>query len=227
MKSLVGVKYLFGSILALTIAFGPSTGAGQSVMTNLPRIDTSRSVTEELNENLKTVRDVGGSLQEKIDIANKRLGEVANNDSSKMVDEINQTFTEFRSEIQLIIDQTGINSDLRNVLSKARERTIIFRADLAKKPADYPNRDDRLAQLDVALAEFETLGKQLEDRGEAARQALFKLSQQQSQIVEQIKFDQIVKAQEALRDVVAGLTVLADSITSLQPPSMDATAVQN
>lgn len=225
-------RHFFGAACLacfVATAFVSADAAAQTnnLRSDLPRMNTSVPVAQELNEKFNVVRDVGGSLQEKISIANKRLSEVAANDSSQMVDEINKTFEEFREEIQVIINQTGDNSDLRNALSRARERTIVFRNDLAAKPDDYPNRDQRLGQLDVALDEYHTLKEQLETRRGSARDALFELSQQQGMIVEQVKFDQIVKAQEALRDVVAGLTILADSITDLQPPSMDGGAVQN
>lgn len=215
------------AIAAVALSAGPVRAQSQQSLSEFPQVEQGRSAQAELTERLNSVRNVADSLQEKIAGATRRLEQVADANPNEMVTQINTTFDEFRADIQGIIDETSPTSELSDALGRALQRTTVFRNDLAQKPASHPNRDERLAQLDAILQTYEKLKADLDSRRANASNALFELSKQQNLIVEQVMIDQIVKAQEALRDVVMGLSDLADSLTNLKPPALNEDALQN
>lgn len=209
--------------LAVAVATVPANAQGR--LPEIPTVATGASPEQELQTQFATVREISSGVRDRIAEATRRLEDVAGASTSELEVTVSQMFGELRDEVNTIIQGTSSTSALRNALSRAREQALVFQQDLQRRPAEHPNRDQNLAALEAAISQYESLGGQLDERAEEAASALFQLSQQQNQIVEQIRLDQILRAQEALSEVVAGLTVLAESIGELEPPSFDGAVV--
>lgn len=207
-------------ISALAMLVGVPAVA-QGALPELPRVERGNSPVQELESQFDSVKEIVSNLRGQIDEATERLEVVASSDASDLEAQVKAMFDQLKGDVEMIVNETRPTSALRNALSRAREQALVFREDLQRRAPDHPNRDEYMARLEKALSEYEALGADLDQRGRAALDALFALSQQQNQIVEQIRLDQILQAQEALRDVISGLSVLAESISELEPPSFE------
>lgn len=210
--------------LAAAVGLGaitPSFAVAQNLLPAIPSVEASASPVEVLKTQIDTVRDISSGVLDRINLATLRLEDVADANTTELEATVDAMFSDLRNDVNIILQETSSTSDLRNALSRAREQAIVFQQDLQRRPLDHRNREQRLATLEAVIADYEQLGSQLDERAANAAQALFQLSQQQNQIVEDIRFAQIERARDALLEVVSGLSLLAESIGELEPPSFE------
>ena len=130
-------------------------------------------------------------------------------DRSRAADEFFQTM---KDKVHLMLERLGPNSVLMDNLEGAKANVIVFKRWFERQPADFPNRDQRIVQLDTALEEYDSLEAQIAQGRREAQKALTDLSRAQFYRRMEEKVQSVEMSVEMTRRVLTSLKGLGAGI---------------
>ncbi len=208
--------------LVCALAWGGMTTDGHAQL-DLPTIDTGPSPASDLSDRIGDIQGITQTLQDRIVGATQKLEQVEGLDPTALEQEISQMFAEIRAQVEVILEETGQTSALRDAFGRARETTRVFLNDLNLKPPTHINRDQNIMRLENALEQYSSLEQNIERSREQASEQLLQLMRMQNSIIEDVRIGIIEQALENTGDVVASLEELAAALREIQPPEIDPT----
>ena len=210
------MKYL-GLILILGIASLAPT-ASQSQESNYSSQNANRqNPTVILEHEMANIRGSNAQLGGRIKTAMEKLDEVAKLTSEdEKESQVDKLFITLRQEIYGVLDQLDSNSDFSDALNRAKEGTIVLKSWYERQPADYPNRDQSIAQLEQAVREYDVVDERLAESRNLAMEKLSTITRQHRVIVQQMKIGKVLEAITAARAVVEGLNDITKAMTVVE-----------
>ena len=170
--------------------------------------------------------DIAASYSEVYQIINDMQGAVATAESA--LDDVKtmtvqdgkarvgEYFQQMKDKVNGMLEHLGPNSVLMDNLEGAKANVIVIKRWLERQPADFPNRDKQIVDLEQTLTDYDGLADQIAEGRLEAQQQLADLSRARFYAsVEQMVKD-IVKSVETTKRVVVSLEGLSAAMKKIE-----------
>ena len=198
---------LLAAVAVVLVAATSTALAAEESSDAIDRADIEASYSE--------IDGMIADLQAALVSAESALSEVKSmkvEDSNRMV---NEFFQEMKDKVNLMLERLGPNSVLMDNLEGAKANVIVFKRWFERQPADFPNRDRQIVQLEQMLQEYDSLANEIIKGRQHARKALTELSRSHFIQVMELKVKSVEQSVEMTKRVLASLQSLGAGIRKI------------
>ena len=195
------LRRMLHATVAITLFSATSTSIAAEGEDALARSDIGASYSE--------IYQIINDMQGAVTTAESALDDVKNMTMDDGNARVNEYFKQMKDKVNGMLERLGPNSVLMDNLEGAKASVIVGKRWLARQPADFPNRDQQIVQMEQTLADYDDIADDIAAGRLEAQQQLANLSRARFYASVQQMVDDIVESVETTKRVVVSLQGLS------------------
>ena len=158
------------------------------------------------------IYEIINDMQGAVTTAESALDDVKNMSMDDGNARVAEYFKQMKDKVNGMLERLGPNSVLMDNLEGAKANVIVGKRWLERQPADFPNRDQQIVQMEQTLADYDDIADDISAGRLEAQQQLANLSRARFYASVQQMVDAIVESVETTKRVVVSLRGLSTAM---------------